>query len=190
MGWRSWFTSTLAPLCVFVCQVQLHISWLWRPSDTRRPELTDDCILSPSVSFSSPSNSFDPASTRACLVWKQCWTTRQLCEGFTVNRQTAAQTDRLADRASPPLPRLFIISSGSFDNRLSVKRGGINLILTIAGKTHTHTHVHSHTQCMPAFHRSPPQGLQPRCHALFTVCDILLPLFSHWNLFFFFFRKV
>lgn len=111
-----------------------------------------------------------------------------VCE--TAKRQTAAQTDRLADRAGPRLLLLFIISSGNFDNRLSVKRGGINLILTIAGKTHTHTHAHTvacthtvtHNVCLHSI------AVQLRVYsplgscALFTVCmrcslDVVRPFF-------------
>jgi len=68
--------------------------------------------------------------------------------GQTQFWQTDGLTHRRADRVCEILLLLYIISSGSFDNRLSVTWGGINLRLTIAGKTNTHTVLHFTCVCV------------------------------------------
>lgn len=65
----------------------------------------------------------------------------------STDRPTDSHTGRQADRVCEMLLLLFIISSGNFNNRLSVTRGGINLCLTIAGKTNTQTLTLTHTEC-------------------------------------------
>lgn len=189
MGLQSWFISTLAP---FMLCVSATLHFLTSPV-SKRPEQADGrplslspflaSLLLPTYLLSGLNRStfdhvhaFDPANRGTVSAM-----TAMLDDAAGVRGFYSKQADRLAETASPPLLLLFIISSGSLDNRLSVKRGGINLILTIAGKTHTRTR--SHTQCMSAFQRSPAQGLKP-CGVLLTVClwyliDVVYPFFSH-----------